>query len=229
MSWTDPRTWLYKEKPSYATFNTHIRDNLNYLKDLFNISTGHNHAGGTDDGAPIPEDGLVDGPFVPIGGIIMWWSDNTVPTNWEVCDGTTVATSGSPLIGLTKPNLTNKMVRGVANSNIRSTPSNGGTDSHSHTVNSHSHVITMDGAHSHTVDSHYHDVYGECNGNYGGGCGNAANGAAGHGQSGLASPGTSNPGAYHDHYTNTSSVAPGMDTQNNIPAYIGLVFIMRVK
>jgi hypothetical protein len=28
MVWTSPRTWLAKEQPSAATYNTHIRDNL---------------------------------------------------------------------------------------------------------------------------------------------------------------------------------------------------------
>lgn len=31
MGWTTPRTWVAGEKPSAATLNTHIRDNLNAL------------------------------------------------------------------------------------------------------------------------------------------------------------------------------------------------------
>lgn len=31
MGWTSPRTWVSDEVPSATDFNTHIRDNLNYL------------------------------------------------------------------------------------------------------------------------------------------------------------------------------------------------------
>lgn len=31
MAWTNPRTWVALEKPTAATMNTHIRDNLNAL------------------------------------------------------------------------------------------------------------------------------------------------------------------------------------------------------
>lgn len=33
MAWTSPRTWLAGEKPSAATMNQHIRDNLQFLYD----------------------------------------------------------------------------------------------------------------------------------------------------------------------------------------------------
>ena len=32
MSWTVPRTWVYNELPSETVFNTHVRDNLLFLK-----------------------------------------------------------------------------------------------------------------------------------------------------------------------------------------------------
>ena len=32
MAWTTPRTWVTSEVPTAAIFNTHVRDNLNYLK-----------------------------------------------------------------------------------------------------------------------------------------------------------------------------------------------------
>lgn len=181
------------------------------------------------DGTEVADTGLKDGVFIPIGGVIAWWSDGgNIPTNWEICDGAVVTTPESPLLGLTKPNLITKFIRGVANSNLRVTPQPGGADTHSHVVDSHGHGIGSDGSHGHTVNSHYHDVFGECNGNYGGGCANAANGAAGHGQSGLTSPGTDSQGS-HNHGGGTGNASPNTNTQNNIPAYIGLVYIMRVK
>lgn len=35
MVWTNPRTWVAGEKPSAATLNTHIRDNLKALSDAW--------------------------------------------------------------------------------------------------------------------------------------------------------------------------------------------------
>lgn len=39
MSWISPRTWVAGEKPSAATLNAHIRDQLNALGDAWETST----------------------------------------------------------------------------------------------------------------------------------------------------------------------------------------------
>ena len=39
MAWTNPRTWVAGEKPSAATLNTHIRDNLKAIGDAWTAYT----------------------------------------------------------------------------------------------------------------------------------------------------------------------------------------------
>ena len=45
MAWTAPRTWVASESVTAAMQNEQIRDNLTYLYDLFNTTTGHDHDG----------------------------------------------------------------------------------------------------------------------------------------------------------------------------------------
>jgi hypothetical protein len=55
--------------------------------------------------------------IVPVGGIIMWfgdWNDtNLRPKNFELCDGGSVSTQGSPLLGRNKPNLIDRFPKGA--------------------------------------------------------------------------------------------------------------------
>ncbi|MEM3484077.1 MAG: hypothetical protein QXI12_00460 [Candidatus Methanomethyliaceae archaeon] len=115
----------------------------------------------------VAETQLQSGAYVPIGGIIMWWSDGSVPDGWEVCDGGIVSTPGSPLLGQRKPDLRNRFPRGVENQDIRRSPLTGGSEAvglqHFHIVSEHSHVIMADklstrpsGEHGHPVDPHKH-------------------------------------------------------------------------
>jgi len=188
------------ETPTAAKWNQ-LCDNDDALRDGTGIA---NEA--------ISEAHLADGLFIPVGGVIMYWSDGgSLPTNFEICDGSNVSTSGSPLAGLAKPSLTNKFVRGVANQNLRSSAQSGGADSiniqHSHTVNNHSHGISFNaqrtgnitsvqplvGGSGVPIDSHDHLISGSTGG---------------------STPGTNN---------GLSS------TQSILPSYVGLVYIMRVK
>lgn len=70
------------------------------------------------------------GGTVPCGGIIMWSGDiNNVPSGWALCDGQ----NGTP-------NLNDRFPRGTTSSgNLGIT---GGNDTHSHTVDDHSHTIS---------------------------------------------------------------------------------------
>lgn len=46
--------------------NTYVSNNLSYIKDLFSISTGHDHNGGTDDGVKVPSAGInFNGSIIP--------------------------------------------------------------------------------------------------------------------------------------------------------------------
>jgi hypothetical protein len=88
------------ETPTAAKWNQ-LNDNDDALRDGTGIANG-----------AITEDHLADGLALPIGGVIMYWSDGgSLPTNFEICDGSAVSTSGSPINGVTKPSMTNKFVR----------------------------------------------------------------------------------------------------------------------
>ncbi|MDQ3815152.1 MAG: phage tail protein, partial [Armatimonadota bacterium] len=176
---------------------------------------------------------------IPVGGVIMWWSDGTLPAGWAVCDGSVVSNPASPLNGKTLPDLRNKFVRGVANSNLRTNPMSGGAN-----VDNHTHSIGTDGNHSHTVNNHTHSIANDRHnhdaaggGDYGGGQTKFDHNFPGHtdtsayehnhgGGTGGAAPGTDAQGNHsHGGATGASSTA---NSENNVPAYIGLVYIIRI-
>jgi hypothetical protein len=51
----------------------------------------------------------------PIGAVMMWWGDVAdIPPGWELCDGNTVETVGSPIYGEPKPDLLDRVPRGAS-------------------------------------------------------------------------------------------------------------------
>jgi hypothetical protein len=73
-AWTTPRTWVADEVPDESTFNTHVRDNLNYLKE---------HA----------PDGLAGSPDIAgVGGAgtSEEWGTSTTGLTWSPSSPTTV-------------------------------------------------------------------------------------------------------------------------------------------
>lgn len=88
------------------------------------------------------QSGIANNGMIPIGGIIMWSGTiATIPTNWQLCNGT----NGTPdlrdkfLVGATADN------GGVAKTNLTgSLTQSGGAVSHHHA----DHVFTQPGAHS---------------------------------------------------------------------------------
>ncbi|GEM_PF-7074959 len=48
-----PNSSIDADSPLDSTLFTYLRDNDDYLKARFHITTGHNHGGGTDSGAPV--------------------------------------------------------------------------------------------------------------------------------------------------------------------------------
>jgi hypothetical protein len=166
------------------------------------------------------------GPGVPVGGVIDWWSDNTIPLNYKEVNGQTIADAASPLNGLTLPDATSRFRRGVPNQNLRSSPSDGGTDSHNL---SHSHSVN---AHSHDLSNHTHGFSGTTGPEFN----NGGQSSSTHNQV------TFGPPAHNHNYSgntggpsnNTSgAAAPGTNSQlgviSNIPNYRGFVPIMRIK
>lgn len=166
------------------------------------------------------------GPGVPVGGVIWFWSNNTVPTNYLVANGQTVSDGASPLNGLVVPSLTDRFVRGVANQNLRSSGVSGGADSinlaHSHTVN----------AHGHGMSNHTHGFSGRT----GPEINNGGQSSTTHNQV------TNGPPAHNHDYSgntggpstnNTELTAPGtnsaLSTHSTISAYVGLVPLIRIK
>lgn len=166
------------------------------------------------------------GPGVPVGGIVDFWSDNTMPLNYKEVNGQTISDAASPLNGLTLPNAINRFRRGVATANIRVSPSDGGTDSHSL---AHSHTVS---AHGHGMGNHSHGFSGRT----GPEINNGGQSSSTHNQVGFGPP------AHNHDYSgntggpstnNTDLTAPGTNAQlgdiSNIPSYRGFVPIMRIK
>lgn len=53
---------------------------------------------------------------VPLGTVIDWWRPTpatAIPDGWEVCDGTPIVDPTSPLVGTDKPDLIDKFARGA--------------------------------------------------------------------------------------------------------------------
>lgn len=76
----------------------------------------------------ITESRLAGGLAVPVGGVIMWWgSIASLPENFEICDGSAPVTTGATLVGI-KPDLRDRFVKGaVADANdVNISPVSGG-------------------------------------------------------------------------------------------------------
>jgi len=105
--------------------------------------------------------GLTSGQMVPVGTIVDWFPPTpgaSPPTGWMVCDGSTVSDSASPYNGKAVPDLRQKVTRGI-NPALASTlgpgslPDIGGQNAtplnlaHSHNVAAHNHSLPD---HTHT-------------------------------------------------------------------------------
>ena len=165
------------------------------------------------------------GPGIPVGGVIYWWSDNTVPLNFKVVDGSAVSDAASPINGLTLPNLVDRFIRGVANANVRTSPISGGEDSH---------VLTTAEmpSHNHTQDAHGHGVGDPGHAHNGVNIGNNYLQTQVAMRSGVpvgAATNASGTGIWIGGTTATNQASGGGGAHNTIPAYRGLVPIIRIK
>jgi len=136
-----------------------------------------------------------------VGDIKMWHSDGTaVATGWQICDGSAITDSRSPRIGQNVANLVNHFPRGVANQNLVTTPVTGGEDTHTL-------IVSEMPVHNHTTteDPNYF-LYG------GSATSIIQNGSGFSTSASTPRTGTAGSGAAH----------------NNIPAYVGVVFIEKI-
>ena len=179
---------------------------------------------------------------LPVGTVISWWKPNAgtpLPSGeWMIADGSIVSDSTSPFYGQTLPDLRNKFIMGVTEENIGVT---GGTNSlnlaHDHQVTEHTHSIP---SHSHSGSGLYANVsfeddrayvmrygpgFAATNANYTGTSHanthiTEASAAVG-GQTGAWSGTTGSSSA-----TTNSALTTILD---NRPAYIGLIYLIKVR
>lgn len=85
MAWTAPRTWVAGEKPSAATLNTHIRDNLKSIGDAWTSYTPT--LGNVTEG-----NGTKTGAYMSAGALTA--------VRFRFTLGSTSAITGSPTISL---------------------------------------------------------------------------------------------------------------------------------
>ena len=79
---------------------------------------------------------------VPIGAIIDWWrgsSDQSVPDNYRICDGSVIAGTGGEMDGIATPDLSNKFTVGTSDPGQTNTTTGDPTHSHGYTTPSHTH------------------------------------------------------------------------------------------
>jgi hypothetical protein len=159
---------------------------------------------------------------MPVGTVIAWWrADANTPLpsgDWKIADGSIINDAASPLNGKTLPDLRNRFVMGVDSSTVGQL---GGTNtlnlSHSHTVASHTHYIP-DHVHSISHDHNTVDKY-------------AVAGGSLSVHTDILAPTVPNSGSWGGE---SGAASPGTDTQlivpvDNRPAYVGLIYIIKVK
>jgi hypothetical protein len=198
----------------------------------------------------------------PVGSIKSWIRPDNVtplPTNWLICDGTTVSDASSPFNGKAIPDLRDRHARGhttLTNANFAvdtlyytgGTLPTGGSDnvslSHSHTVNSHTH---SEGSHKHNIssDNHSHTISNDGShthtDGFAGGLWNNGFPAGSMNSAGTHNHGGGTGSDAHDHTGetasagggNTGSSNPGTNSQLGStdirPSHNELVMIIKVK
>lgn len=209
-------------------------------------------ADGSVTAAKLAPDAIATG--VPLGAVIPWWRptpETPIPSgHFALADGSVVNDPESPFNGQTLPDLTGKFIMGVAPANIGSAGGSNTLDlSHSHTVSSHNHQVN---SHTHGLPSHSHSVSGatgEVHNFWDGGYYTTQ--GDGRRFADLVYPNNNSAWYYrHNHFVDltsgpwggtsdgaaplTTSASPGTDTRlsnatDNRPAYVGLVYLVRIK
>ena len=83
----------------------------------------------------------------PIGGVIAWLKDlsgvSSLSGNWAECNGQTISDGQSPLNGVTLPDLNGSSGDQTFLRGNTSSGSTGGSDTHNHSIGSHTHNFTI--------------------------------------------------------------------------------------
>lgn len=191
----------------------------------------------------------IEAALPPISVVMYLWGNSASisSASYVVVNGQVIDDSDSPLDGLTLPDLTSKFIRGVTG-DVRTTPNNGGADTVALTeanMPAHSHSATTGGQST----GHYHGCGGMNSnaththiqeaGSSGSGSHPTFGEEAWHaiGYNGNTGIGYTNTDHTHnigisdrDHTHSVTTNTKGSGTAHaNIPAYVGLIPIMRIK
>lgn len=192
--------------------------------------------------------------LVPIGAVLDFWSDGTVPAGYQLCDGQNITDSASPLSGKATPNLVNVFVKYVASANLRAASVTGGNSTHTHSISAdgtHSHGAATGAAgnHSHSggTDSqgyHQHSFTTDMGHYSSGGSSNVYTQSAAFGTPAHYHQGNVDGNGNHTHNLNINGVGDhqhgigndgnhshggGTGGASSEPPWVGLVKIMRIK
>lgn len=188
---------------------------------------------------------------VPVGTIIDWYrpsASTAVPTGWALCDGSLSLDPASPFYGAYLPDLRGKFTRGVSDMSVNSdVGAAGGSDSHDHdtdTTHSHTGYTSTDGDHEHVsmTFSGASDTWYD-------GAGSGLPGANLSWSSHTSSSSVDHYVAiaayqYYGPYTFVTDVSGDHDhsvttyngggwvtstSESNVPAYVGMVKLIRVR
>lgn len=174
---------------------------------------------------------------LPVGSVVAFARDATqVPTGWVLCDGRTISDASSIYNGYKVPDLSSHFIRGKgSNENLLS---EGGSNYHSHTIPSHTHEI---GSHTHSFTT---------NENRGGSWSTTINyvtldraipngdAFTNHSQKVMWLDNSGSYDGYHSHSGTTGNASSGYTasggsgstgSENNIPKYIALNYIIKIK
>ncbi|MGE4234457.1 MAG: hypothetical protein AB7F43_14120 [Bacteriovoracia bacterium] len=177
------------------------------------------------------------GTPAPLGSIVAWYRPTTataVPSDWMVCDGSTVTDAASPFFGQAVPDLRGRFIRGYNGviGSYQAPFTTGGSSTHSH------------GGSTDSQGSHSHSFSGttSTNGshNHGGSTSTALDGSGGQmfvyaGVSGQHYHSISSDGNHSHTYSGSTdsqgshSHSVSTDSQNHEPPWTGLVFLVKIK
>ncbi|MCK4736878.1 MAG: tail fiber protein [Methanophagales archaeon] len=137
-------------------------------------------------------------------GVIVMWSGNIgdIPSGWGLCNGNAYTAPNGDSVAT--PDLRDRFIYGTSAG--EDPGATGGSTSHSHTVNAHSHTVDPPGTWSEWS-------------------GEAPTGA----QAGSGAP----PGYDHRHYVDipqfsSGAASPGTSSNDHLPPYFKLAFIMKL-